>query len=143
MNKLEYHASIANWQKDSEDIKNIRTRVFIEEQHVPAELEWDEFDESCTHFIVRHQSHAIATARLKPDGQIGRMAVLKNHRQLGVGSLLLSTLIEHAKNTGLLTLYLHAQVQVTGFYQKYGFAIAGEKFIDAGIPHREMLKKIC
>lgn len=141
MLQTEYQACVANWEQDSEAIKDIRTRVFIEEQHVPAELEWDGLDDCCTHFVILHRSQAIATARLKPDGQIGRMVVLKHHRNRGVGSLLLSTVLSFAENNHIDNIYLHAQVQVIDFYQKHGFTPYGEEFLDAGIPHREMFRK--
>jgi len=121
----------------------IRKTVFIEEQHVPKDMEWDGLDNNCAHFIVRHQSQAIATARLKSDGHIGRMAVLKPYRNSGVGSSLLAAAIEHARKLGLKKVYLHAQLSATDFYQKHGFEPEGKEFMDAGIPHRAMYKILC
>jgi len=143
MNPTDYDVEIADWETEASDLKAIRTSVFIEEQHVPVELEWDGLDTDCTHFVVRSNSKAIATARLKPDGQIGRMAVLKPYRGLGVGEKLLTTVLAHAEKTGLNRIYLHAQVQVVGFYRAFGFTTEGEEFMDAGIPHRAMVRKIC
>jgi len=111
----------------------LRKTVFIEEQHVPQDLEWDGLDGNCIHFIAHHQSQAIATARMKPDGHIGRMAVLKPYRNNGVGSSLLTAAIQLAKTRGLKKVYLHAQVTVIGFYQKHGFETQGTEFMDAGI----------
>lgn len=141
MTTTDYHAEVANWPDKSGQIENIRRQVFIEEQNVPAELEWDGLDEKCTHFIVRHGSQAIATARLKPDGQIGRMAVLKDHRSRGVGSMLLSAVLTHAREMKFNSVYLHAQVQVIDFYTRHGFTVVGDEFLDAGIPHRAMSRK--
>lgn len=143
MKSTDYDVEIADWETEAIDLKAIRTVVFIEEQNVPIELEWDGLDADCTHFIVRSNSKAIATARLKPDGQIGRMAVLKPYRGLGVGAKLLTAVLTHAANTGLNRVYLHAQVQVVDFYQAFGFTTEGEEFMDAGIPHRAMVRKIC
>ena len=143
MKSADYDVEIADWETEASDLKTIRTVVFIEEQNVPVELEWDGLDAECTHFIVRSNSKAIATARLKPDGQIGRMAVLKPYRGLGVGTRLLTTVLTHATKTSLNRVYLHAQVQVVGFYQAFGFTTEGEEFMDAGIPHRAMVRKIC
>lgn len=143
MNLTDIEIEIANWSTDADDLKAIRTSVFIEEQNVPIELEWDGLDPDCTHFIVRLHSKTIATARLKPDGQIGRMAVLKPYRDQGIGSKLLNTVLKHATQTGYSRVYLHAQVQAVGFYQAYGFTVEGEKFMDAGIPHRAMYKNLC
>ena len=143
MKSTDYDVKIADWETEANDLKAIRTVVFIEEQHVPVELEWDGLDPDCTHFIVRSDSKAIATARLKPDGQIGRMAVLKPYRGHGIGEKLLTTVLTHATKTGLNCVYLHAQVQVVGFYRAFGFVTEGEEFKDAGIPHRAMVRKIC
>ena len=134
---------LASWPNDIDDIKTIRTVVFIEEQHVPAELEWDGLDEQCTHFIACIDTKCVATARLKPDGQLGRMAVLKDFRQLGIGSQLLITALEYAKKSGFERIYLHAQTQVIDFYRQFGFITEGKEFMDAGIPHRAMFIKIC
>lgn len=142
MKPTDYEISVASWSIDADDLKTIRTSVFIEEQNVPVELEWDGLDPNCTHFIVRSDSKAIATARLKSDGQIGRMAVLKPYRNLGVGSRLLTEVLNYAKGAGFNSIYLHAQIQVIGFYQKFDFTTEGEEFMDAGIPHRAMVKKI-
>ena len=143
MKSADYDVEIADWESEASNLQAIRTVVFIEEQNVPAELEWDGLDAECTHFIVRTNSKAIATARLKPDGQIGRMAVLKPYRRLGVGTKLLTTVLTHAEKTGLNRVYLHAQVQVVDFYRAFGFITEGEEFMDAGIPHRAMVRKIC
>lgn len=143
MKPADYDVETVDWETGTTELKAIRQAVFIDEQHVPANLEWDELDSDCIHFIVRLDSQAVATARLKPDGQIGRMAVLKTHRNLGVGSKLLTAVLSYASKTSLKHVYLHAQVQVVGFYQKFGFITEGEEFMDAGIPHRAMCKKIC
>ena len=143
MNTAEVEVEIANWPSDADAMKAIRTMVFIKEQNVPAELEWDGLDNDCTHFIARSNSQVIATARLKPDGQIGRMAVLQQYRGMGIGSKLLGKILNYAIKSGIERVYLHAQVQVIGFYQQFGFITEGEEFMDAGIPHRAMYKKIC
>lgn len=139
---VEYYVGIADWNNDINDIKMIRSTVFIKEQKVPEELEWDEHDQTCTHFIVRANGNAVATARLKADGQIGRMAVLSSHRNKGIGSILLLKIMAYAKSSGFIKLYLHAQIQVTGFYQQHGFISKGKEFMDAGIKHRAMYQNL-
>ena len=131
-----------NWQQNNQEIKQIRTTVFIEEQHVPADLEWDEFDTQSIHFLAFHNNKAIATARLKPDGQIGRMAVVKDYRYKGIGKKLLTTVISRAENTGFSMIYLHAQKKAINFYKQFNFINNGEEFIDAGIKHQAMYKII-
>ena len=131
-----------NWQQHNQEIKQIRTTVFIEEQHVPADLEWDEFDTQSIHFLAFHNNKAIATARLKPDGQIGRMAVVKDYRYKGIGKKLLTTVISRAENTGFSMIYLHAQKKAINFYKQFNFINNGEEFTDAGIKHQAMYKII-
>ena len=136
-------SKIANWEKDKPVIQMIRREVFINEQQVPEEMEWDEFDDSSTHFLCTLESTAIATARLKPDGQIGRMAVLQKCRSLGYGNTLLEFVIKTARNKKFKKLYLHAQVNAIPFYEKQGFSVCSDIFFEANIPHREMSKIIC
>lgn len=131
---------IADWHnpEDQEALRMIRQRVFIEEQKVPVELEWDEFDDSSTHFIAIIDNKPIAAARLKPNGQLGRMAVLSPYRHHGIGSALLQFVMQLAKNQNLKELYCHAQTSALDFYQRHGFNAHGDEFDDAGIPHRAM-----
>lgn len=139
---------IADWHTDEEKLSTIRRLVFIEEQNVPEELEWDEDDATATHFLVTsdHDSIAddviadelIATARLKPDGQIGRMAVLAKYRNQGIGSQLLRFVLQTAANQNYKNIYLHAQSTAVHFYEKQGFETQGEIFYEAGIPHLHM-----
>ena len=132
-----------SWLKHADELKEIRRQVFIEEQNVPEELEWDEYDESSIHFLALHDGKAIAVARLKPDGQIGRMAVLSSYRQQGIGSRLLVFILKFAASKNLDQVYLHAQTSAIPFYEKHGFITQGAIFYEANIPHRGMLKKIC
>lgn len=119
------------------DIHYIRTSVFIEEQHVPVELEWDNIDAACTHFLAYYDNKAIATARLLADGHIGRMAVLADYRGCKVGHKLLSFIINLALKKSL-KIRLSAQEHAIGFYTKQGFRITSDVYMDAGIPHYDM-----
>ena len=134
---------VADWSTDKDRLKHIRHLVFIEEQKVPVELEWDEFDVTATHFLVSFLDKDVACARLKSDGQIGRMAVLTEHRNQGIGQKLLQFVLHNAAEKKLKDVYLHAQVSAIPFYEKHGFTAAGEVFYEANIPHREMLRKVC
>ena len=133
---------IADWHTDKNSLTQIRRRVFIEEQSVPEDMEWDEHDQSAIHFLATLENKVIATARLKTDGQIGRMAVLAEYRNKGIGSKLLQFVLLTAKQQKLKNIYLHAQVSAISFYEKHGFTACGHVFYEANIPHREMLKKI-
>ncbi|HVW65580.1 MAG TPA: GNAT family N-acetyltransferase [Nitrosospira sp.] len=135
---------IARWQEDGPALRAVRETVFIHEQHVPPELEWDKLDEHCIHVLATDATeNAIGTARLLADGTIGRMAVLKAWRGKGVGRALLLRLLEEAKKQHLQQVTLHAQLQASEFYRKLGFEIRGEEFMEAGIPHIGMVLKLC
>lgn len=128
-----------SWARDRERLGEVREAVFMREQGVPAELEWDEFDADAIHLLAKDgQGKAIGTTRLLPDGHLGRMAVVKEWRGRGVGSALLARAIEIAKRQGLRALVLNAQTQAVDFYARYGFTAEGEEFLDAGIPHLRM-----
>lgn len=118
----------------------VRESVFVGEQGVPLELEWDEWDEPSEHAIAFDaQGRAIGTARLLPRGAIGRMAVLKDWRGQGVGSCLLEAVLGRARHRSLVRVTLHAQTHAAGFYRRFGFSERGEEFFEAGIPHVEMM----
>ncbi|HYT86545.1 MAG TPA: GNAT family N-acetyltransferase [Burkholderiales bacterium] len=117
----------------------VREKVFVEEQGVPRELEWDEWDERCEHAVAcDSKGRAIGTARLLPEGRIGRMAVLVEWRRRGVGAALLGALIALARERSMPRVTLHAQTHAAGFYRRFGFSERGGEFSEAGIPHVEM-----
>jgi len=129
----------ARWATDAPILRAIRLKVFVEEQGVPLELEWDGEDERCEHALAFAPSGMpIGTGRLFPDGRIGRLAVYKEWRNQGAGSALLSYFVGRAREKGLASVTLHAQTRATAFYAKHGFDAHGEEFMDAGIPHVEM-----
>jgi predicted GNAT family N-acyltransferase len=132
----------ADWAQDQAALRKVRELVFIQEQRVPEALEWDGLDEGATHLLCEVGGRAIATARMLTDGHIGRMAVLAEHRNLGIGSTMLMQLMEIARERGLCEVWLDAQVQAIPFYEKLGFNAEGETFMDAGIPHRRMRKTL-
>jgi len=140
-----WHIKIANWSKlsDRKAIKAIRETVFIDEQNVPIELEWDDLDDECLHLLVTdRQTNGIATARMQEKNttaHIGRMSVLKPYRRQGIGSLMLEKLLEQARQSGVKEIELNAQTAAIHFYQRYGFVSIGEEFQDAGIPHYKMI----
>jgi len=128
-----------NWIATREKLRALRRAVFIEEQRVPEELEWDDADERCYHVLATsEEGQPIGTGRLKLDGQIGRMAVARDWRGRGVGGAILESLLALARKEGCTTVRLHAQTHAIGFYAKYGFTAFGEEFDEAGIPHRMM-----
>ena len=129
----------ACWQQDKITLQAIRRTVFVEEQNVPEELEWDVEDLSAFHFLFySFQGEAVACARLLHKGQIGRMAVLKQYRYQGIGSNLLEHIIKFSEQNKISPLFLYAQNHAISFYKKHGFHIKGNEFMDAGIAHHKM-----
>jgi len=134
----------ADWLTDKDLLVEIRNQVFIIEQQVPPELELDELDTSAKHFLAYTPSNqAIGTARVlisnNRTAQIGRMAVLKEYRNQGCGLALLQGCLQWARLQQMSKVILHAQNHAIPFYQKSGFNIHGNEFMDAGIPHHEMV----
>jgi predicted GNAT family N-acyltransferase len=129
----------ADYAVDFKDLRAVREPVFVAEQNVPLDLEWDELDPLCHHVIARDdQNRPIGTGRLTPEHKIGRMAVLKAWRGQGVGKSLLLALIDKARQLGWPEVSLHSQVSALGFYEKFGFVPYGERFEEAGIDHQSM-----
>jgi len=135
---MKYTIKVTQWEDDKINLSEIRRKVFIDEQHVPEELEWDEDDKTCVHILVSDNNKPIAAGRIKMNGHIGRMAVLKEYRNKGVGSAVLEALINFSKTLKMKSVYLHAQTSAIPFYEKHRFKISSEEFLDAGIPHKTM-----
>jgi predicted GNAT family N-acyltransferase len=137
---------LAQWPQDEARIHAIREEVFVKEQGVPADLEWDGKDPACLHVIAEltdaAKRDAVGTGRIMPDGKIGRMAVLGKYRGKGIGGEILAALVEAARARGQHDVYLHAQSHALAFYQRFGFTADGEEFQEAGIPHRKMHRDI-
>ncbi len=140
---------ITNWQHHKTQLKEIRETVFIQEQNVPVELEWDGLDEKACHVLAevllinkkQDKKLAIGTARIiinNKQAHIGRMAVLSEWRGQGIGSKILKCCIDECKKKHVDKVVLNAQVYVTEFYQKMGFEMTSDEFLDAGIPHKQM-----
>src|SRR4051812_26151311 len=127
------------WGDAIDTLRSIRRQVFVEEQHVPESLEWDGLDDDCVHVVAETSAgEAIGTGRLLPDGHLGRMAVLAPFRRCGVGGRLLLELIAAAAERGQLEVVLSAQTHAIGFYERFGFEVISDEYLDAGIPHRTM-----
>jgi len=132
-----------SWADLGADAGGLRARVFVEEQQIPAELEWDSADATAVHAVAYNGlGQPLATGRLLQPApgvaQIGRMAVDKVLRGSGVGQQVLQALVAAAAARGDREAMLHAQRSAEGFYRRLGFAGRGEPFTEAGIPHLEM-----
>lgn len=129
----------ASWRDDLAALQDLRRRVFIIEQQVPEELEWDDVDAVSVHALaLDEEGQPIGTGRLLPDGHIGRMAVIPDWRRCGAGSALLQWLIAEARKQQFAVVHLHAQTHALGFYTRHGFIAHGDVYDEAGIPHRKM-----
>ncbi len=134
---------ITSFTESENYIRSLRDTVFVQEQGVSRELEWDGEDARCTHVLARNDSGIpIGTGRMRPDGKIGRLAVLADWRGHGIGGELLELLISKANEFKLKSVYLHAQTRAISFYEKYGFRKEGSEFIEAGISHVKMVKDL-
>lgn len=134
----EMRVSEVPWATHREALRHIRTTVFIEEQQVPQDEEWDEYDEVSVHFLAYDGDRAVACGRLMPSGKVGRMAVLKPYRGAGYGMAVLRAIERYARRHSFASLYLHAQSYALGFYERGGYQAYGETFQEASIDHRAM-----
>jgi len=139
----EYQVNLGDWARLRNRARPLRQQVFVLEQGVPQEMEWDEFDPDSRHALALDmRGNAVGTGRLLPDGHIGRMAVLSEWRSKGVGAELLRQLMDLARSQGMRRLALNAQTHAAPFYARFGFARESEEFIEAGIPHITMAQTL-
>jgi predicted GNAT family N-acyltransferase len=130
---------IVTWPEARAEAQRIREAVFVAEQGVPPDIELDEWDERCEHALAYDAGgRPVGTGRLLPDGHIGRMAVLREARGQGVGGRVLEALIERARERGMRRVALNSQTHAAPFYARFGFAVVGETFMEAGIAHVAM-----
>lgn len=133
-----YRVQSGHWDKLEQDAKFIRKQVFIIEQNIPEEEEWDDQDMISDHFVVYDQDQPIATARLLQNNSVGRVAVLKAYRGQGIGSMIMLEIIRQAHQQDRKFLQLSSQVHAISFYEKLGFSIQGDAYDECGIPHIKM-----
>jgi predicted GNAT family N-acyltransferase len=140
---VEFRVEEGGWDDLAAAARPVREAVFVREQQVPPEMEWDEFDARSRHVVAFDAAgRPVGTGRLLRDGHLGRMAVLPAWRGRGVGRALLERLLEAAVAAGQGELALHAQTQAAGFYGRFGFIAAGPEFMEAGIPHVRMSRRL-
>lgn len=129
---------LGDWETQRAAAQPVRYEVFVLEQKVPLEMEWDDMDPLSMHAVAYAGGKAVATGRLLPDGHIGRMAVIKPLRGQGIGGKILQALMAEASKRGDKAVVLNAQTQAEPFYLRHGFAREGDEFMEAGIPHIRM-----
>ena len=135
---------VGSWEALGADAARVRTQVFVQEQRIPMEMEWDEADRTAVHAVLTNRlGQPVATGRLLEHaagvGRIGRMAVHRVLRGGRLGRRILQALLEEARRRGDTEVMLHAQHSARGFYARQGFADRGEPFDEVGIPHQEMV----
>ena len=133
-----FRVQSGHWDKLEQDAKFIRKQVFIIEQNIPEEEEWDDQDMISDHFVVYDQDQPIATARLLQNNSVGRVAVLKSYRGQGIGRMIMLEIIRQAHQQDRKFLHLSSQVHAISFYEKLGFSIQGDAYDECGIPHIKM-----
>ena len=124
-----------------EDIKEIRRKVFIEEQSVPHEIERDGLDKRSEHLLIKENGSPIGTLRMRfidNKVKLERFAILKEYRRKGIGTKAFSYAMEYCKKKGVKEIYFNAQYYLLDLYKRLGFKVRGEKFIEAGIEHIQM-----
>jgi predicted GNAT family N-acyltransferase len=135
----EFYLKAVTWASHEAELRMIREQVFIIEQNVPAYVEWDTQDATAIHLLAFDEHHQpIACARILDSGRVGRMGVFKAWRGHGVGQALLEKAIELLKEKNFKQVTLSAQTHAIGFYQKVGFSITSEAYIDVNIWHVDM-----
>lgn len=138
------HVSKAdNWELS----RDIRQEVFVEEQECPPEDEWDQYDCCSRHLVAIAAEDPAATARWRSTiykgisvAKLERIAVREPFRGRGIGRAIVEALIEDARSAGFNSFMMHAQAHLCPFYESMGFTTVGDEFIEAGIPHRLMIK---
>lgn len=136
---------IVSSEQELHDAFSVRKQVFINEQNVPEEEEIDQFEDEAVHFVLYNNGMPAGAGRFRTvdgNGKVERICVLKENRQSGSGKAIMDKIEEHAKKQGLPALKLNAQTQAIPFYEKLGYQVISEEFMDAGIPHLTMKKTI-
>lgn len=130
----------AQFDHDGEAIRAVRFTVFVDEQHVPGEIELDDRDSVCIHVLAYENDAPVGTARIDVElhGKIGRLAVLAEARRRGVGRALMEELHAIARAHDLARVWCHAQVSAVPFYSRLGYRVSGSRFYEAGIEHVRM-----
>ncbi|MBI5890657.1 MAG: GNAT family N-acetyltransferase [Nitrosomonadales bacterium] len=138
-----FTVSLVSWHDGEPLLRAIREAVFIREQNVPEELEWDDMDGGSRHALALSlNGDAIGCGRILPNGHIGRIAVLPQWRNQRVGTAIMEALLDEARVRGLKQVDVEAQTQALPFYHLFGFVEHGKEFMDAGMPHRKMKLKL-
>ncbi|NRD78461.1 GNAT family N-acetyltransferase [Bacillus sp. BRMEA1] len=136
---------IATTPKERDDAFKVRKIVFVEEQNVPFEEEIDQYEDEATHFVLYLNGEPAGAGRFRiidGTGKVERICVLKEVRKTGSGKAIMEAIEYFAKNQGIHKLKLNSQTHAIPFYSNLGYEVVSEEFMDAGIPHKTMMKQI-
>lgn len=139
------NVKIVSSQQELDDAFSVRKKVFIEEQNVPAEEEIDQYEDDCVHFVLYNGEQPSGAGRFRVVdgyGKVERICVMKDQRKSGAGKAIMKAIEKHAQENGVQRLKLNAQTQAIPFYSGLGYDTVSEEFLDAGIPHKTMVKSI-
>lgn len=138
-----FTVSLVSWHDGEPLLKSVREQVFIREQGITPELEWDNLDEGCRHALaLSHKGDAIGCGRMLTDGHIGRIAVLPQWRKQKVGTAIMEAFLDYARAHDYPQVDVDAQTQAVQFYRSFDFVEEGKVFMDAGLPHIKMRLKL-
>jgi predicted GNAT family N-acyltransferase len=132
-------------EKELTDAFSVRKTVFVGEQNVPMEEEIDNHEEESAHFVLYVNGDPKGAGRFRvvdSFGKVERICVLQQQRGTGAGNAIMKRIEEHAREKGIGKLKLNAQTHAIPFYSKLGYEVVSDEFLDAGIPHKTMVKKI-
>ena len=143
MDKLNY--KLVTSDSELEGAFEVRRQVFVIEQNIPEDIELDEHDKEALHMVVKDGDRVIGTARVlfldTGLAKLERMAILQPFRDKGIGSKIVSFLIEELRNRQVEQVVLHAQYPVVAFYKSCGFEETGSPFLEVGIKHIKMQRQ--
>jgi|TARA_B100001142_G_scaffold114238_1_gene116349 predicted GNAT family N-acyltransferase len=139
---MNIQSKICDYKDNEKDICKIRFEVFVDEQNVPEDLEIDGLDDEAKHVLAYIDGKPIGTGRILSDGHIGRVAVLKKYRGLGIGNSIMKVLIKWAQQNKFEKLWLSSQWHAHSFYLGLGFVCEGDIYEEAGIDHIKMFRRL-
>jgi predicted GNAT family N-acyltransferase len=140
---MTFRIELKSWEEARTTAGPIRHTIFFEEKNPPPGIELDELDPQCVHALAFDESgSAVGTGRLLPDGQIGRLAVLKDWRRRGVGAALVAALVEEARKRKYAEVTISAPLQSAEFYRGLGFTGEGKVVKEAGVLQQKMRKAL-
>jgi predicted GNAT family N-acyltransferase len=140
---MKVNLKIVENEQELHEAYSVRKTVFVEEQNVPLEEEIDQFEDEAVHFVLYDETTPIGAGRFRVVdgyGKVERICVLKDARKSGAGKMIMDGIEKFALEKGLKKLKLHAQTHAIPFYARLGYEVVSEEFLDAGIPHKTMIK---